>query len=160
MDVDPDDAVLKVYRQALPTLFTNLAAMPEDLRGHLRYPPDLFAVQAAKFSTYHMTVPQVFYNSEDLWAAPRENYGGEVIAMKPYYVLMKLPQEERLEFLLMTPLTPNKRDNMIAWIEQHVVQNPNFLLHMVVVGFERYPLSARKRRNTVNIDFHVVESAR
>jgi uncharacterized protein len=29
---------------------------------------------------------------------------------------MKLPGENRLGFLLMTPVTPNNRDNMIAWI--------------------------------------------
>src|SRR5437867_1491123 len=29
---------------------------------------------------------------------------------------MKLPGEDRLQFLLMTPLTPSNRDNMIAWI--------------------------------------------
>ena len=63
-----------------------------------------------------MTVPQVFYNGEDLWAVPREKYGGEVIPMKPYYVLMTLPEEARLQFLLMTPLTPANRTNMIAWM--------------------------------------------
>ena len=36
--------------------------------------------------------------------------------MEPYYVLMKLPGENRLEFLLMMPVTPSNRDNMIAWI--------------------------------------------
>jgi uncharacterized membrane protein (UPF0182 family) len=69
-----------------------------------------------QYAKYHMTVPQVFYNDEDLWTAPREKYGGEVIPMVPYYVLLHLPGEERLEFLLMTPMTPAKRDNMIAWI--------------------------------------------
>jgi len=63
-----------------------------------------------------MTVPQVFYNDEDLWAVPRERSGGEQIVMEPYYVLMKLPQEEQLQFLLMIPLTPSRRDNMIAWM--------------------------------------------
>ena len=36
--------------------------------------------------------------------------------MRPYYVLMKLSGEERLQFLLMTPLTPANRANMIAWM--------------------------------------------
>ena len=114
--IDPEDPVLAVYRHALPAMFKDLAQMPEDLRRHLRYPQDLFAAQVSKYSTYHMMVPQVFYNGEDTWSAPREKYGGEVISMKPYYILMKLPQEERLQFLLMTPLTPSKRDNMIAWV--------------------------------------------
>ena len=63
-----------------------------------------------------MTVPQVFYNREDVWASPYEKFGGKTIQMEPYYVLMKLPGENRLGFLLMTPVTPSNRDNMIAWI--------------------------------------------
>jgi uncharacterized membrane protein (UPF0182 family) len=63
-----------------------------------------------------MTVPQVFYNREDLWVLPDENYAGTVAPMKPYYVLMKLPGSNQLEYLLMTPFTPQKRNNMISWI--------------------------------------------
>ncbi len=114
--IDPDDPVLQVYRESMPTLFTPLRDMSADLRRHLRYPQNLFEAQVAMYRSYHMTVPQVFYNSEDLWAVPREKYGGEVIAMKPYYILMKLPEETDLQFLLMTPLTPANRGNMIAWM--------------------------------------------
>jgi len=49
-------------------------------------------------------------------ASPKEKFGGEIVEMEPYYVLMKLPGEDRLQFLLMTPVTPSNRDNMIAWI--------------------------------------------
>ena len=63
-----------------------------------------------------MTVPQVFYNREDIWASPNEKFGSAAVKMQPYYVLMKLPGEDRLQFLLMTPVTPKNRDNMIAWI--------------------------------------------
>jgi len=114
--IDQEDPVLGVYRRSMPALFKPLDEMPEDLRRHLRYPQDLFQAQVEKFNAYHMTVPQVFYNAEDLWAAPREKYGGELIQMRPYYVLMKLPEEDRLQFLLMTPLTPANRANMIAWM--------------------------------------------
>ena len=114
--IDQEDPVLGVYRRSMPALFKLLDEMPEDLRRHLRYPQDIFQVQVEKYNSYHMTVPQVFYNAEDLWTAPREKYGGEVIQMQPYYVLMKLPEEDRLQFLLMTPLTPANRANMIAWM--------------------------------------------
>jgi uncharacterized protein len=114
--VDPTDPVLRVYHAAFPGLFRPLDEMPQGLRRHLRYPQDLFEIQVDKFNTYHMTVPQVFYNREDVWAAPYEKFGGKTIEMHPYYVLMKLPGENRLGFLLMTPVTPNHRDNMIAWI--------------------------------------------
>ncbi len=114
--IDPADPVLRAYRAALPSLFRSLDEMPPGLRQHLRYPQDLFEIQVDKFNTYHMTVPQVFYNREDVWAPPQEKFGGEAVQMQPYYVLMKLPGEDRLQFLLMTPVTPSNRDNMIAWI--------------------------------------------
>jgi uncharacterized membrane protein (UPF0182 family) len=114
--IDPKDPVLRAYRVAMPTLFRSLDEMSPGLRQHLRYPQDLFQVQVDKFNTYHMTEPQVFYNREDVWAAPNEKFGGKAIQMEPYYVLMKLPGENRLGFLLMIPVTPRNRDNMIAWI--------------------------------------------
>lgn len=114
--VDPNDPILAAYRAAFPGLFRSMQAMPANLREHLRYPQELFEAQLATYSIYHMTVPQVFYNREDVWEAPREKFGGEQLRMQPYYVLMKLPEEERLEFLIMSPLTPSNRDNMIAWM--------------------------------------------
>lgn len=114
--MDPADPVLRAYRAAFPNLFRSLDEMSPGLRQHLRYPRDLFEVQVDKINTYHMTVPQVFYNREDVWAPPQEKFGGEEVQMEPYYVLMKLPGEDRLQFLLMTPVTPKNRDNMIAWI--------------------------------------------
>jgi uncharacterized membrane protein (UPF0182 family) len=114
--VDPKDPVLRTYRAAFPHLFRPLDDMSPGLRQHLRYPQGLFEIQVDKFNTYHMTVPQVFYNREDVWATPYEKFGGQTVQMEPYYVLMKLPGENRLGFLLMTPVTPSKRDNMIAWI--------------------------------------------
>jgi uncharacterized membrane protein (UPF0182 family) len=63
-----------------------------------------------------MTDPQVYYNREDLWVLPQENYAGKVAPMKPYYILMKLPGSDTLEYLLMTPFTPQKRNNMISWM--------------------------------------------
>ena len=114
--MDPADPVLRAYRTAMPSLFLSLDEMPPSLRQHLRYPLDLFKIQVDKFNTYHMTIPQVFYNREDLWVPPKERYGGDTVQLEPYYVLMKLPGEDRLQFLLMTPITPSNRDNMIAWM--------------------------------------------
>ena len=68
------------------------------------------------YATYHMTVPQVFYNKEDLWSVPNEKYAGSTVTMEPYYILMRLPEEKTLEYLIMTPMTPSNRDNMIAWL--------------------------------------------
>jgi uncharacterized membrane protein (UPF0182 family) len=114
--MDPKDPVLNVYRRAFPGVFKNLSELSPGLKSHLRYPQDLFAIQASQYSTFHMTDPQVFYNREDLWVAPQEKYNGNVAAMEPYYILMKLPGSDQLEYLIMTPFTPQNRDNMIAWL--------------------------------------------
>jgi uncharacterized membrane protein (UPF0182 family) len=114
--MDPHDPILNTYRRAFPGAFKDLAEMARDLKKHLRYPEDLFAIQADLYQTYHMTSPQVFYNQEDLWNLPQEKYAGSAIALQPYYILMRLPDTNVLQYLLMTPFTPQNRDNMIAWM--------------------------------------------
>jgi uncharacterized membrane protein (UPF0182 family) len=113
---DPKDPVLRCYREAFPGLFRDLTQMPKDLKAHLRYPEELFTIQADMYRTYHMIDPQVFYNQEDLWASPMEKYAGAATEMRPYYILMRLPGTKELQYLLMTPFTPKNRDNMIAWM--------------------------------------------
>jgi uncharacterized membrane protein (UPF0182 family) len=114
--MDPKDPVLAAYQRAFPGVFNSLDQLSPDLKAHLRYPEDLFAIQADQYRTFHMTDPQVFYNREDLWVAPQEIYAGEQQPMQPYYILMKLPGSTTLEYLLMTPFTPQSRNNMIAWM--------------------------------------------
>ena len=114
--IDEDDPILAAWRRAFSGLFQPLDALPAGLKAHLRYPQDLFEAQIARYSAYHMRTPQVFYNKEDLWTIPWEKYGGRRELMEPYYILVRLPGEERTEFLLMTPYTPESRDNMIAWM--------------------------------------------
>jgi len=114
--MDPKDPVLGMYERAFPGVFKDLSELSADLKDHLRYPEDLFGIQSSQYETFHMTDPQVFYNREDLWVPPQEKYEGAVNPMDPYYMLMKLPGSGQLEYLIMTPFTPQKRDNMIAWL--------------------------------------------
>jgi len=90
--------------------------MPETLKAHLRYPEDMFNVQSLAYLTYHMRDARVFYNKEDLWSVPREVYFGSEQPMEPYYVIMRLPDEEKEEFLLMLPFTPTNKNNTIGWL--------------------------------------------
>jgi uncharacterized protein len=113
---DPDDPIIKTWARIFPAMFKPMSAMPGDLHAHIRYPEDYFHVQADIYRTYHMTDPQVFYNREDLWGFPRENYAGDTIPMQPYYVIMRLPGETTTEYILMLPMVPQGRDNMISWL--------------------------------------------
>ena len=114
--IDEQDPILKTYAQVYPDLFKPLAEMPADLKKHLRYPIDKFEIQVQTYARYHMQDIQVFYNQEDLWEPPDEIYGDNRQMMKPYYIIIKLPKEDKEEFLLMLPYTPSKKDNMIAWL--------------------------------------------
>jgi uncharacterized membrane protein (UPF0182 family) len=113
---DESDPVIRTYAGIFPELFEPLSAMPSELRAHLRYPEDLFAIQANVFQTFHMQDPTVFYNKEDVWSLPFERFYGEKRPVEPYYVIMRLPDERQPEFLLMQPFTPLNKDNMIAWL--------------------------------------------
>jgi uncharacterized membrane protein (UPF0182 family) len=113
---DPEDALVQTYQAIFPELFVPAEQMPESLRVHLRYPEDMFNIQALVYQSYHMRDARVFYNKEDLWAVPREVYAGKEQPMEPYYIIMCLPDEEREEFILMLPFTPVNKNNTIGWL--------------------------------------------
>ncbi len=114
--VDPEDPLARSYAEIFPRLFKPAEQLPRDLRAHLRYPKGLFEIQTQMYSSYHMTDVRVFYNQEDLWSVPNELYSDNRQRMEPYYIIVRLPGETREEFLLMLPMTPSKKDNMIAWM--------------------------------------------
>ncbi|GAF78708.1 unnamed protein product, partial [marine sediment metagenome] len=114
--IDEKDPIVKTYSSIFPDLFKPFNEMPADLKKHIRYPRDLFKIQVDTYTKYHMEDVQVFYNQEDLWQIPDELYGDSRQEMEPYYIIMKLPEEEKEEFLLMLPFTPSKKDNMIGWL--------------------------------------------
>ena len=108
----PDDPLATTLGKVFPDLLQPLDAMPDALRSHVRYPEGIFSLQAAMYSTYHMTNPSVFYNKEDEWEVPVID--GE--QMEPYYTIMRLPGEQRSEFIQMLPFTPRAKNNLAAWM--------------------------------------------
>jgi uncharacterized protein len=113
---DKRDPIIRAYWQMLPGLFKDRSAMPENLQRHIRYPEDLFTVQAEMYGTYHMTDPMTFYNREDRWEVPRELYRDREIEVTPYYVITQLPNAEKPEFLLMLPLSVAGKNQMAGWL--------------------------------------------
>jgi len=114
--MDPEDPIVATYRRIFPSLFKPFTAMPADLKKHIRYPEDMFLIQARTYQTYHMEAAEVFYNREDLWQFPRQPGSDGIAMMSPYYIIMRLPGEPHAEFFLMVPMAPSRRDNMIAWL--------------------------------------------
>ena len=109
---DEKDPIIQTYARIFPGVFKKLGDMQPELQKHIRYPSRMLSIQARMYRAYHMQDAQVFYNKEDLWATP----AGVDQEMEPYYTIMKLPEEQKEEFILLLPFTPSKRDNMSAWM--------------------------------------------
>ena len=147
---DPADPIIRTYARAFPGLFKPLGDMPADLQRHIRYPEDLFSIQAKMYATYHMEDPQVFYNKEDLWAIPRRTVEGRDREMEPYYTIMRLPGEKKEEFILLTLFNPSRRDNMIAWLAART-DPPNYG-RLIVYNFPKAKLVYGPRQIDARID--------
>ncbi|HEN21133.1 MAG TPA: UPF0182 family protein [Desulfobacteraceae bacterium] len=113
---DPADPLIRTYQEIFPGLFKSMDELPDFLKEHIRYPLDLFSVQTEMLLQYHMQDPVVFYNKEDQWAIPVQTSFGKTQALKPYYIVARLPGEEKEEFLLIQPFTPNNRHNLVGWM--------------------------------------------
>lgn len=114
--VDDSDPIIQVWEDIFPDLFKPADEFPVDLQQHWRYPQDYFQVQADQYLTYHIESARGLFNREDLWAIPQELLRQQEIAVEPYYVTLRLPDQAEPEFLLILPFTPRNRLNSIAWM--------------------------------------------
>lgn len=113
---DPSDPIIRAYQGVFPTLFRPLSEVPADLAAHLRVPEDLFNVQTQVYGRYHVTSAQTFFDGSDLWTVPTGKSTKRSLPSEAYYVIMRMPGEEKPEFLLLQPMVPTSRPNMIAWV--------------------------------------------
>jgi uncharacterized membrane protein (UPF0182 family) len=126
--VDPTDPLIQTQRNIFPDVFVDAEEMPADIRAHMRYPEDLFRVQSDQYELYHITDPRQFFSEVDPWEIARDpsnadrqalrlrEIEGEPRPMLPYYLLMSLPGEEELSFIIMQPFTPRARPNMVSFL--------------------------------------------
>ena len=147
---DPSDPIIRTYSRIFPGVFRDLADMPEALRAHIRYPQDMFGIQASMYRAYHMQDPQVFYNKEDLWSIPSRTLQGADKPMEPYYTILKFPEDKKEEFIVMIPFTPSKRDNMSAWMAARC-DAPNYG-KLIVYNFPKQSLVYGPRQIEARID--------
>ncbi len=113
---DPTDPIVRAYAAVFPSLFRSIDTIPSDLRSHLRVPEELFNVQTRMFGSYHVTNSQTFFQQDDLWTVPTGVTNEQSLPSEAYYVIMRMPGEAEAEFLLLQPMVPKNRPNMIAWI--------------------------------------------
>lgn len=112
--VDENDPVIMTYKNIFPDLFLGKEEIPEGIKDHIRYSHQLFNIQSDIFKVYHMNNPRVFFAREDYWDIAKERYMADVQNVESNYVMFKLPDEEKAEFLLTVPYTPNNKDNITA----------------------------------------------
>jgi uncharacterized membrane protein (UPF0182 family) len=112
---DPGDPLIRTQERIFPGILLPLDSMPADVRRHVRYPEDLYRAQTALYTIYHMTEPDLFYHREDQWQIPVVDQGRE---RNPFmrHIVMRLPDEQREEYIFMTPFTPRQKDNLAAWM--------------------------------------------
>lgn len=138
---DPHDPILQAYMKAFPHLFTPRSKMSPALLDQLRYPKDLFTVQAETLGNYHITNAKAFYNATDAWnlsqdpganltgsshgtASGSGGTGAGVPRMAPTYEVMALPGSSSLQFELLEPFVPsggkgqsgNQAQNLTAFL--------------------------------------------
>lgn len=114
-----DDPIIRTYQSIFPEMFTPGDKMPDSIKAHLRFPEDLFVVQASQYRLYHTTSPERVYAREDVWAFPSDPVQSTETAklpMAPYYMYMRLPDSPEPEFLLMLPFTPRNKLNLNGWV--------------------------------------------
>ena len=118
--IDPTDPMIQAYRAASPSMFLPMSSMPTAIVNHLRYPSDLFSVQAATLGRYHIKSASAFYTASDRWeVSPSAGAGtpsqslaqtavtdaaGSVVstslsAMSPIYQVGSLPQANHQQLL-------------------------------------------------------------
>ncbi|MFD9208062.1 UPF0182 family protein [Streptomyces sioyaensis] len=113
---DDKDPVLKTWMKSFPGTVQKKSAISPSLREHLRYPQDLFKVQRQLLTTYHVTDPGTFYTGSERWQIPNDPTTKSGNAVPPYYLSMKMPDQKDRTFSLTTSFTPNKRDNLGAFM--------------------------------------------
>lgn len=126
--MDPSDPIIRTWEKVFPHLFTPGSQMPPDLQAHIRYPKDIFTVQAAAYGRYHITNPAAFYNNANGWVLSQSpgsgapgaalsttfttNAQGQTVStgqverMKPLYETFRVPGENAVSYNLIDAFVP------------------------------------------------------
>jgi uncharacterized protein len=143
---DPNDPILKAYRSAFPSMFLPMSDMPSTIQSHLRYPSDLFSVQAATFGRYHITSASAFYSASDRWdvspttgagspsatlqATTQTNAAGDVVStglapMSPIFQVGSLPNDNSQQLLETLDFVPAGNSSTVQSLTAFMIATSN-----------------------------------
>ncbi|SDT76858.1 UPF0182 family membrane protein [Actinoplanes derwentensis] len=121
-EFDDQDPVLKAWNKAFGgDLIVPKDQIPTALADHFRYPADLFKVQRNLLTKFHVTDPRTFFSGDDFWQVPNAPDSPSDGYQPPYYLNVKLPEQDETRFQLTAGVTPLNRENMAALISASYV---------------------------------------
>jgi hypothetical protein len=141
--MDPSDPIIQTYEKAFPGMFTPASKMSAELRAHLRYPEDIFTVQASMYGKYHITQAASFYSAADAWTlSPSPGSGspsqalqttlttnaqgeevstGQLVRMAPIYQELRLPGQDEQTFSLLDAFVPISGQSQIQTLSGFMI---------------------------------------
>lgn len=124
---DASDPVLQTWMKAFPGMVEPVANMPESIVEHVRYPQDMFKVQRAILSRYHVTDPTTFYNASDVWIVPNDpTVTAAEVFQPPYYLTVQMPGQPEPSFSLTTTFAPQRRQTLAAFMAVDSAPGENY----------------------------------
>jgi uncharacterized membrane protein (UPF0182 family) len=137
-----DDPIITAYQKAFPKLFTPYDQMDPELKSHLRYPQDMFALQTNMWARYHVADALAFLSASRQWSiaqnAPRtvdqptttgvtpttqpvNPQSGPTQRVPPYYEQIKLPGESQQSFVTMRTFVNFNSDDVLRQLTAFMV---------------------------------------
>ncbi|MFI0900107.1 UPF0182 family protein [Streptomyces sp. NPDC020983] len=113
---DEQDPVLRTWMKAFPHTVRPKADIPAGLLPHLRYPQDLFKVQRAMLTTYHVTRAADFGAPGQVWDVPDDPAAKAGKAVPPYYLDLRMPRQSAKTYSLTSTFTPAEGGSTSAFM--------------------------------------------
>ncbi len=141
--MDPNDPIIRTYERAFPGMFTPASKMSSALKAHLRYPEDIFTVQASMYGKYHITNAANFFSAAGAWtlsqtpgsgsptnalattqttnAEGQEVSTGQVQSMAPLYQVLQIPGQTKQSFTLLDAFVPVSQGGQIQTLSGFMI---------------------------------------
>ncbi len=125
---DATDPILRTWEKVFPGTVQPKSAISADLMAHLRYPEDLYRAQRTILARYHMTNPDQWYSTSDMWEIPSDPTHDEKDNLREptYYMSVRWPTaslnqktvegETSPQFSQTTVYSPKGRQNLAAYM--------------------------------------------
>nr|WP_290705914.1 UPF0182 family protein [Gordonia sp. UBA5067] len=125
---DTADPVLRTWMKVFPGTVAPRSEFDkhQDLVQHVRYPEDIFKIQRALLSRYHVSDPGTFFRGSDFWSIPGDPTPREGTSdvpdprtgqQAPYYFTAAAPGDKNVaQFQLTTVLTVLNNPYLAAYV--------------------------------------------